>query len=85
MTFNLGLYLFISFTIFISSVNSGSNEMAQSQTSIIMRILAASIKVANRAGSIIRDVMSKGDLGIVEKVNYVRQYFVKEAKYFIGL
>lgn len=59
--------MFISFTIF-SSVNSGSNEMAQCQSSIIMRIIAASINVANRAGSIIRDVMSKGDLGIVEKV-----------------
>lgn len=67
MTFNLRLYLFISFTIF-SSVNSGSNEMPHCQSSIIMRIIAASINVANRAGSIIRDVMSKGDLGIVEKV-----------------
>lgn len=57
--------------------------MAQSQTSIIMRILAASINVANRAGSIIRDVMSKGDLGIVEKVNCrKRQYFVKQEHFY---
>lgn len=38
------------------------------QTSLIMHMLAASIQVANRAGFIIRDVMSKGELGIVEKV-----------------
>lgn len=37
------------------------------QASLIMHILAASIQVANRAGFIIRDVMSKGELGIVEK------------------
>lgn len=44
--------------------------MAQTQTPLIMRILAASIQVANRAGTIIRDVMHKGELGIVEKVNF---------------
>ncbi|KAJ6633404.1 3'(2'),5'-bisphosphate nucleotidase 1 [Pseudolycoriella hygida] len=41
--------------------------MAHTQCPIVMRILAAGIQVANRAGSIIRDVMSKGELGIVEK------------------
>lgn len=39
------------------------------QHSLIMKIMASSITVANRAGGIIRDVMSKGDLGIIEKVN----------------
>lgn len=34
----------------------------------VMRILASSIVVANRAGEIIRDVMSKGELGIIDKV-----------------
>lgn len=38
------------------------------QVSLIMNVLAASIQVANRAGFIVRDVMSKGELGIVEKV-----------------
>lgn len=42
--------------------------MALAQSSLVMRILAASIQVANRAGTIIRDVMHKGELGIVEKV-----------------
>lgn len=34
----------------------------------IMRLMALSINTAKRAGSIIRDVMQKGNLGIVEKV-----------------
>lgn len=35
---------------------------------LAMRIIASSILIANRAGTIIRDVMSNGELGIVEKV-----------------
>ncbi|XP_058449962.1 3'(2'),5'-bisphosphate nucleotidase 1 [Malaya genurostris] len=34
---------------------------------LMMRIVASSIQIAVRAGRIIRDVMAKGDLGIVEK------------------
>ncbi|GLG93067.1 hypothetical protein R5R35_001996 [Gryllus longicercus] len=34
---------------------------------LIPRLVASSIAIANRAGEIIRNVMSKGDLGIVEK------------------
>lgn len=37
---------------------------------LMMRVLASSITAANRAGKIIRDVMSQGELGIVEKVPY---------------
>lgn len=33
-----------------------------------MRILSASVAVSNRASNIIRNVLTKGDLGIVEKV-----------------
>ncbi|KAJ9582848.1 hypothetical protein L9F63_022807 [Diploptera punctata] len=40
--------------------------MAQSAP-LVMRLVASSITAANRAGKIIRDVMSQGDLGIVEK------------------
>lgn len=36
---------------------------------LIVRLLASSVSVANRAGKIVRDVMSKGELGIVEKVH----------------
>lgn len=42
-----------------------------SQAALILRVMASSIAVANRAGKIVRDVMSKGDLGIVEKVGLV--------------
>ncbi|XP_063231609.1 3'(2'),5'-bisphosphate nucleotidase 1 [Bacillus rossius redtenbacheri] len=40
--------------------------MAQSAP-LLLRIVASSVRAANRAGKIIRDVMSAGDLGIVEK------------------
>lgn len=49
--------------------------MVQTQIALIMRILATSIQVANRAGTIVRDVMSKGDLGIVEKVDFAQWCF----------
>ncbi|CAG9132881.1 unnamed protein product [Plutella xylostella] len=34
---------------------------------LVVRLLASSVSVASRAGKIVRDVMSKGELGIVEK------------------
>ncbi|XP_072929837.1 3'(2'),5'-bisphosphate nucleotidase 1 isoform X1 [Epargyreus clarus] len=34
---------------------------------VIIKLLASSVSVAARAGKIVRDVMSKGELGIVEK------------------
>lgn len=43
------------------------SKMAQSAP-LILRLVASSITAVNRAGKIIRDVMSQGDLGIVEKV-----------------
>lgn len=43
--------------------------MAQS-TPLLLRVVALSINAANQAGKIIRDVMSQGDLGIVEKVSF---------------
>lgn len=39
---------------------------------LVVRLLASSVTIAGRAGKIVRDVMSKGELGIVEKVrNFV--------------
>lgn len=35
---------------------------------VIVKLLASSVSIAGRAGKIVRDVMSKGELGIVEKV-----------------
>lgn len=34
---------------------------------LVLRIVSASVAVANRAGNIIREIMKKGELGIVEK------------------
>ncbi|GAB6020513.1 hypothetical protein CHUAL_003198 [Chamberlinius hualienensis] len=34
---------------------------------LIVRLVAASVSVANKAGEIVRDIMKKGDLGIVQK------------------
>lgn len=39
-----------------------------SSVPVIVRLLASSVSVAHRAGKIVRDVMSKGELGIIEKV-----------------
>lgn len=41
--------------------------MAQS-VPLILKVLASSIKTAARAGKIVKDVMDKGELGIVHKV-----------------
>lgn len=46
--------------------------MAQN-TPLLLRLVASSISAANHAGKIIRDVMSHGDLAIVEKVSF--KYF----------
>ena len=42
---------------------------SMASSAIVMRLLAASVNVAKRSGSIVRTVLSSGDLGIVEKVN----------------
>lgn len=42
--------------------------MAQSSP-LLLRLIASSVSAANRAGKIIRDVMTHGDLAIVEKVS----------------
>ena len=34
----------------------------------MIRLLSASVAVANRAGTIIRDVVNSGQLGVVQKV-----------------
>ena len=36
---------------------------------LITRLVATSVSIAHRAGRIVRDILSKGDLGIVEKVD----------------
>lgn len=43
------------------------NIAMASSAPLVMRLVGSSIKIAHRAGNIIRDVMRRGDLGIVEK------------------
>lgn len=43
-----------------------------SSAPLAMRIMASSIAIANQAGKIIRDIMSSGELGIVDKVRAIR-------------
>ena len=35
---------------------------------LMLRVLSASVAAANRAGNIIREIMSTGKLGVVDKV-----------------
>ena len=35
---------------------------------LLLRVVASSVAVANKAGQIIRDILKSGDLGIVQKV-----------------
>ena len=37
---------------------------------VMIRLLSASVAVANRAGQVIRDVLSSGKLAVVQKVNF---------------
>lgn len=37
-------------------------------SSLFVRLMSASVAIANHAGHIIREIMRKGNLGIVEKV-----------------
>ncbi|XP_077296833.1 3'(2'),5'-bisphosphate nucleotidase 1 isoform X5 [Arctopsyche grandis] len=59
------LLLFNSCVLSADQIRSPS-AMSQSGP-LMMRLIASSVTAANRAGKIIRDVMSQGDLGIVEK------------------
>lgn len=35
--------------------------------SLVVRLVSASVAISNRAGSIIREIMKAGDLGVVHK------------------
>lgn len=37
-------------------------------TPLLLKMVASSVSVANKAGQIIRDILKTGDLGIVQKV-----------------
>lgn len=44
---------------------------------LICKLLASSVSIAHKAGKIIRDVMQKGDLRIIDKVNiFIDKLFI---------
>jgi len=42
-------------------------QQSATMTNIVTQVLASSVAIADKAGEIVRDIMKKGDLGIVEK------------------
>lgn len=53
------------------------NLFTMAQTApLVLRLAALSVNAANRAGKIIRDVWSQGDLGIVDKVLIIMLSFI---------
>ena len=53
------------------------NMAATEGVPLLMRIVAASVSVSHRAARIARDILTKGDLGIVEKVYFM--YFSSDS------
>lgn len=45
---------------------------------LAMRVMANSIAIANQAGKIIRDIMSGGELGIIDKVTIEIQIYFRK-------
>ena len=82
VSLSLGAYISFSYKahLVIATCTCGTQftcvtKMAASTSPLLMRILAASVSVSNRAATIIRDIMQKGELGIVEKVGIINSSF----------
>lgn len=55
-----------------SNFKTGLNRKDMSlQDNLLLRLIASSVKIADRAGVIVRDVMSAGNLNIVDKVRWI--------------
>jgi len=52
---------------------TAGSQNTSSDPGIVLKIVAASVCIADRAGGIVRNIMSAGNLGIVEKV-YLLSY-----------
>lgn len=66
----LNVRRFLILTKFLFFKNCIFSLMMAQSPPLVLKLLASSIRAATRAGKIIRDVMSRGDLGIVEKVGF---------------
>lgn len=50
--------------------------MTTNQIPILLRLVSASVCVARRAGLIVKNVINKGNLGIVMKVNKLNSQYL---------
>ena len=57
---------------------------ASSASPLIVRLLSASVAIANRAGSIIRKIMKDGSLNIVQKVSQACNCYRSQPKYRVS-
>ena len=66
------------------------NMAASEGVPLLMRIVSASVSVSHRAARIARDILTKGDLGIVEKVKFMtvfcilRKYLTANRSHFFS-
>ena len=47
---------------------TAGSQNTSSDPGIVLKLVAASVCIADRAGGIVRNIMSAGNLGIVDKV-----------------
>jgi len=56
----------------LENCRSFKSAMAQTHP-LVLELVASSVRIADRAGTIVRNIMSAGNLGIVDKVNSSEQ------------
>ena len=65
----------------INTRNSISNclqTICKMPAPVILRLVSSSVCIAQRAGKLIRDILKKGDLGIVEKASLTNKNFSQQ-------
>ena len=55
----------------------------RSNVPLVLRLVSCSVAAATKAGAIIRNVLQKGDLGVVDKVTTILSNFVQPFTYYI--
>lgn len=54
----------------------------RSNVPLVLRLVSCSVAAATKAGAIIRNVLQKGDLGVVDKVTTILSNFVQPFTYY---
>ena len=55
-------------TINISEQAAEGERTMASTAPLLLRVVASSVTITHRVGNLVRDIMSKGELGIIDKV-----------------